>query len=314
MRSYNSLLFKLFVGLTMATHTFAWGHRPTNADPSQEFRVHFDLYKGYLIVVKGSTGPLKNLNFLLDTGATPTILDPRITRKLHLDGTPVSIAVMGGRAQGNQAIVPNLEIGPIQRSELRVVTADLSTLQEELPIRVDGVVGLDVLGESPFEIDYSAREIHFGPHPLLAVSLPMRLVFGLATIEAEIDHTPVRLMLDTGAAAFYLFDARTPRSHSDSLASASRRKPGKMGDLTEEEVSLHNFKLGGAMFGVTSAILINHRKEAGLDYDGLIGPPALGINLISFNLKDGVLSFSSQSLIEKQQVVDLAFRPKQPQG
>jgi hypothetical protein len=314
MRGYNSLLFNLFVGLTMATHAFAWEHRLTNEDPRQESWVHFDLYKGYLIVVKGSTGPLKNLNFLVDTGATPTILDPRITRGLHLDGNPVSIAVVGGRALGNEAIVPDLEVGPIQRTQLRVVTADLSILQEELPVRIDGIVGLDVLGASPFEIDYSAHEIHFGAQPSLAISLPLHLVFGLPTIEAEIDHAPVRLLLDTGAASFYLFDARTPRSRFEEYARASRRTPGKMGDLNEKEVSLHNFRLGGAKFGLTPAILINQRKETGLEYDGLISPPALGINLISFNLKEGVVSFSSQSLIEKPRSEAIAFWPRQPQS
>lgn len=315
MRTSNRLLlFNLFVWLTMATHAFAWGHRPTNTDPGKEARVHFDLYKGYLIVVKGSTGPLKNLNFLLDTGATPTILDPRITRKLHLVGMPINIAVVGGISQGNKAIVPDLELGPIHRSDLRVVTANLSILQEELPVRIDGVVGLDVLGESPFEIDYGAHEIRFGPHAPLTVSLPLSFVSGLATVEGEIDHTPVRLMLDTGASSFYLFDARKPRSHSDSSARTSRRTPGEMGDLMQKEVPLRNFRLGGTRFGLTSATLLNHPQEAGLDCDGLISPPALGITVIAFDLKEGVLSFSSQNAGKKQRIGAIAFEAKSPQG
>ena len=37
--------------------------------------VPFKLYRGYVIVVRGSIGNLKNLNFLIDTGAVPSVLD-----------------------------------------------------------------------------------------------------------------------------------------------------------------------------------------------------------------------------------------------
>ena len=48
--------------------------------------VPFKLYRGYVIVVRGSIGGLKNLNFLVDTGAVPSVVDARIARKLHLRG------------------------------------------------------------------------------------------------------------------------------------------------------------------------------------------------------------------------------------
>src|SRR4051794_30344685 len=44
------------------------------------------LYRGYTIVARGSIGNLKNLNFLIDTGAVPSILDRRIAKKLRLTG------------------------------------------------------------------------------------------------------------------------------------------------------------------------------------------------------------------------------------
>ena len=49
--------------------------------------VPFKLCRGYAIVVRGSVGNLKNLNFLVDTGAVPSVLDERIAQKLHLTGS-----------------------------------------------------------------------------------------------------------------------------------------------------------------------------------------------------------------------------------
>ena len=128
--------------------------------------VHFDLYRDYLIVVRGSAGPLKGLNFLLDTGASP-VIDRPVAGKLQLTEQPGSMAVLGGSVQAGQATVPSLEVGPVRRENLNVVVEDLSFFQKVFPVRIDAVVGLDVLGPSSFEIDYAAHSIRFGAMPAL---------------------------------------------------------------------------------------------------------------------------------------------------
>ena len=40
-------------------------------------RVPFVLYRGYTIVVHGSIGRIMRLNFIVDTGAVPSIVDRR---------------------------------------------------------------------------------------------------------------------------------------------------------------------------------------------------------------------------------------------
>lgn len=166
----------------------------SQTSPQNELRqalgdtVKFDLYGGTLIVVKGSSGRLKGLNFLIDTGASPTVLDPRLAKKLRLQKTTASIAVLGGRVQAEKAIVPDLELGPARRDRLFVSIKDLSFLEQALSIRIDAEVGLDVLGQSPFVIDYSAHEIRFvrpTPPPTPSNS-------GGPTI-AQADHAPTSL-------------------------------------------------------------------------------------------------------------------------
>src|SRR6202012_2174235 len=92
--------------------------------------VHFDLYRDYFIVARGTAGPLKGLNFLLDTGASPTVLDRRVAEKLQIDQAPASMAVLGGSVQATQATVPSLELGPVRRDGLGVVVEDLSFFQK----------------------------------------------------------------------------------------------------------------------------------------------------------------------------------------
>src|SRR5579864_4647596 len=54
------------------------------AGQSQRRDIPFKLHHGYLIVVKGSIGKLRNLSFVVDTGSYRSILDERIAHKLHL--------------------------------------------------------------------------------------------------------------------------------------------------------------------------------------------------------------------------------------
>jgi hypothetical protein len=156
------LLRDVLVGLVLLAHlAFASDipqreSTPGLGEPAESVR--FQLYQGYLIVVHGSIGAVKNLNIFLDTGATPALLDSRVARKLNLRGEEsVSIVRLDRRTRAEETTVPSLEIGPLKCSNLRVVTADLSFYEKVLPVRIDAIVGLDVLGQRPFVIDYPAR-------------------------------------------------------------------------------------------------------------------------------------------------------------
>src|ERR1700761_7095445 len=81
--------------------------------------LHFDLYRGYLIVARGSGGSGPDLDFLVDTGGNPTVLDRRVAQKLLLPEEPGVLAGINGRVQAGLTTVPSLQIGPIKRDNFR---------------------------------------------------------------------------------------------------------------------------------------------------------------------------------------------------
>jgi predicted aspartyl protease len=308
MRSRPYYLFLILIGLAAATQPPARGFEkpglsPTiseaSATPSRpspmpkdtaNATVRFNLYQGYLIVVRGSAGPLKNLNFFLDTGTSPSILDSRVARKLNLEEeTATNIVILGGRAQGRVATLPSLELGPVERSDLHVTTADLSFLDKRIPYRIDGIIGLDVLGQSAFEIDYAARVIHFGPPPPLQALVPLQLEGGLATIAAEINDVPVHLILDTGASSMILFDKAPGSGVRVDAELRSNKSPG---EFASKSVLLHTLRLGKEEFRVEPALVVHNPKQTQLDFDGLMSPAALRITRMSIDLGRGELGFS----------------------
>jgi predicted aspartyl protease len=252
--------------------------------------VPFDLYQGYFMVVHGSIGPFKNLNFFLDTGTAPSVLDSRVARKLDLREKSTSIAVLGGRTQGGEANLSSIELGPVKRSNLRIVTTDLSFFQKLFPVRIDAIIGMDVLGESPFVIDYSARVIRFGPVPPLPFSVPFRLYEGMAVFDVEIDHAPVRLLFDTGASSIILFNRVT--SQSRGAKDPAIVAPQRIGNFESKQVWLRTLRLGPEEFRQKQALMTGNPISSQLDYDGLMSPAALGISRVSVDLKEGVLAFS----------------------
>jgi predicted aspartyl protease len=286
MRGHAICWFSLLTVLFMA------GEPPARGYGNRSDTVHFDLYRDYLIVVRGSAGPLKGLNFLLDTGASPAVIDRRVAEKLQLTEQPGSMAVLGGSVQAGQATVPSLEVGPVRRDNLNVVVEDLSFFQKAFPVRIDAVVGLDVLGPSAFEIDYAAHAIRFGAVPALKNSLPLRLQGGLPVIDAELNHLSVHLLLDTGASALILFGPSIPRPASPMRVSEVRPTPGTIGEFERKQVWLDSLKLGEAEFGKEPAFLVQGTGGGPQNFDGLISPAMLGISKLSIDLERGVFAFS----------------------
>ncbi len=202
---------------------------------------------------------------------------------------PAGIVIMSGRERAEDAILPSLEFGPVRRSNLQIVTADLSSLQGLPPVRIDAIIGLDVLGPVPFVIDYSARVIRFGPPPALSVSVPLRIDGGLAVFDAEIDHKPVHLLLDTGASSLVLFKTD---AHAGRGAGAAGRGPGSAGDFENKQVWLRSLRVGPEEFRQRPALVARNPKPSQIDFDGLMSPAALGFSRVSVDLEGGVLAFS----------------------
>jgi hypothetical protein len=263
-----------------------------NAYPNRpaKTKVSFELYRDYLIVVHGSAGPLKGLNFLVDTGATPSILGPQLAKRLHLNAAPVEIPVLNGNVQGGMAILSSLQLGPIHKENLRVLIEDLSFIQRWLPFQIDGIVGLDVLGKSAFVIDYAAHEIRFGPTPPMPMSVPLQMTGGLPIVDAIVNSTSIHLLFDTGAPSLVLFE----HIPGPGLQAASAQSPGSIGSFDPKLVRQIRLKLGETEFGSKPAVIVRNQRDAGHDFDGLMSPAALGITRVAVDPGDGTLSFTRE--------------------
>jgi hypothetical protein len=284
-------LISLLFCISIAVLPTAQAKERPGQGPSIKGTVRFDLYRGYMMVAKGSIGPLKGLHFLLDTGTSTTLLDLRIARELDLEGVPetINMIFVDGQVQATHTWAPSIELGPMRQFHRPVLVQDLSVFSAALPVRIDAVIGLDVLGKSPFEVDYRYRKIHFGDLPHLPISIPMSLEQGLAMVDVEVNHAAAHLVLDTGTPSLMIFASRIPEAIAGLKATGFHRDANLRGSLEHREVHLPSIQLGQAELFRKQAILVESRDEGGRDFDGMLSPVALGIDAFAVDLDRGAL-------------------------
>ena len=95
-------------------------------------RLPIRVYRGYLVVVEGSIGNIQKLNFLVDTGAYPSVVDQKIAHNLGLAEQPGRVNLSNKSVPTRLVVLPSLLLGPVRVESLPVLTEDLSFFQKAL--------------------------------------------------------------------------------------------------------------------------------------------------------------------------------------
>lgn len=228
---------------------------------------------GGLAVVEARIGTL-DVEMLVDTGSTGTVIDPLLARALALPPVDrVLLTTPTGTRALPRAILPDVEIDGRLVRGLRAIVADLPGLAETgRPLR--GILGLDALSGFEVALDFGRREL------ALDTGCPTRSPHGAARVSFEFeDHDgvvletrarpgerPLRLLLDSGASGLVLYGA---------AASAADRRPGEAGTawkVTAAQATrtapggrVARLEVGGLRFEDVPAALLDGGSARGVD-------------------------------------------------
>jgi Aspartyl protease len=155
----------------------------------------FQTYRDYLVVVQGSLGGKLRRKLIIDTGTDPSVLDTRAAQELHMAGAVGKLAVHDQVVDAQQAVLPSVQIGTLRAESLSVLIRDLGFLQKDLGIRIDAVIGLDVLSLSNFSINYTTKRIVFGVTPVSRSSVPFQSAPPWLIVRMEVDGVSIDLLL-----------------------------------------------------------------------------------------------------------------------
>jgi hypothetical protein len=234
------------------------------------------------------------LNFLLDTGSQSSSIDPSTATDLKL--TPHGTK----RIQKNfrNLVVDVTEVGPVRilntdfpRVELSEV--NLAPLSKALGTPVDGVLGLDVLQDISFQLNYSKQTLVIGPLAklgTLGTAVTLRRSTGQFLVNTDLISVPTELVLDTGTNSTNLSSATwnlltkkwTPRLVVEGIQRA--------GNPTSPAIlaCLPSIRLGGVTL-TNQAVRAQTRSDAGAfssnNFGGILGSDILRQFEVTFDLK-----------------------------
>lgn len=250
--------------------------------------IPFRLVCDFAIIARGSIGAANDLNFLLDTGAVPSVISARLASRMEVRGESGPFRLLNEDLQAQSVTVSDVCLGTICSSRFPMVVVDLTRFENLLRVRIDAVIGLDLLAGEDIRIDYRARKIVLGlsgrtEHEVSAeISSAAGAPYWLVPI--EFGGQRFRMLLDTGANQLGLLTGvgrKMVMSGSGTVKSAWRSGEPQ------------HFTMGDAFFRQTSFIL---EEPAGAmqGIDGILGPRALGISRIELDWKHHTLRWGEK--------------------
>jgi predicted aspartyl protease len=258
--------------------------------------VPFKLAQGFGIVVRGGIGPLNNLNFLVDTGAVPSVLSERVASRIGVTGVPGSLALLHKDIEALYVTVDDVHFGSICAVGLPMVVVDLARFERLLGTRIDAIIGLDMLARQSFSIDFKHGKITPGLSGLARHVVPVEICNAAGApywvVPITLAGHSFRVLLDTGANDLALFAGQTPKSVLD-LRGGGSVAARTTGEATRPLQPLLLI-LGDMSLKKQLAVVLDAPPGALQQIDGVLGPTALGITRIEFDLEHKCLRWDAE--------------------
>lgn len=262
----------------------------TSAESAPLSELTFQLSSGYLIQVDGRIGTQSNLKFILDTGATITIVDQKIADKLKLDGRPAQSFNFDRKLKWESATLPDLQFGAVHATNIAVFVGHLAKYSE-FAKNADAVIGMDLLKFRNFSIDFDTHKITFRPSMQKALVVAGDPRLQCPILEVQVQGHPVRLIVDTGLAGIIFYEERL-RTRVPGLRIAGHLADATMGGRVQaKQGTIPDVLFGKTNRDVSVLLVSSPSPEILPGIDGIIGITALKAHRINFDFAGRSLSW-----------------------
>lgn len=263
-------------------------------DSLAEFASHSELplrlASGYLIQVEGRIGTRTNLKFILDTGASITIVDQKIADQLKLDRHPSQSFDFDRVLNWDAATLPELQFGPVHATNIAVFIGHLADYSE-FAKNADGIIGMDLLKFTNFTIDFDTRKITFHPATQKVSVVPGDPLLQCPVLELQVQGHSVRLILDTGLSGIILYEERL-RKQVPGFRTAGHVADVTMGGRVQaKQATIPDVLVGKTNRDVTALLVASPAPEMLPQIDGIIGIGALKAHHINFDFSARTVSW-----------------------
>jgi predicted aspartyl protease len=262
--------------------------RPSESVPGSA--LPFRLSSGYLIQVEGRIGGQAHLKFILDTGASITIVGQRIAQKLKLDAHPAQSFNFDRNLQWETATLPEVQFGPIRAANVAVLVGDLARYSE-FASKADAIIGMDLLKLSDVTIDFGIGKLIFDltePRTYSAGGDPMAQCL---IVELLVQDRPVRLIVDTGLQGMVLYEERLRKSVPELRTAGSIKNATMGGRMQVKQATLPDVIVGNRNRQVPVVFLPSPAAGTLPGIDGIVGIAALQAHRVHLDFSRRTLTW-----------------------
>ncbi len=221
-----------------------------------ESGIHFRLVHNTLIVVSLLSDQKESIDFVFDTGADTTVVDPSILpRLLFVPSGRIQQTTLSGVQFVPRGLVRSLSVGSMRVDDVPVLVQDLTELHKLDP-QIEGIAGQNFIAHFNYLIDYrhrllcieqdhEIRDAIDGDH--VSIEAAENRMFVVADGHA-FGRAKLNLLLDSGADSVILLPVasqalRIPEQETVLESTSSGRvglKSGLIYDLTVGSMRLRN--------------------------------------------------------------------------
>jgi hypothetical protein len=275
-QALSSLLFLGFIPLFFFLQL--------NADP---IAIPFRSYD-HLIVVKGSINGIPDLNFIIDTGASNTMINRHLSKRLRLKTSTVDVVSWGERIQVRCGKLEEIRIGETTFTDIETRVGDLEISRD---VRVDALIGLDLLKRTGVLIDYEHRVISFESHRDFEQQAVFYPNLPYLPIRLKIQDKLFTLILDTGSPFMILFEEEVMKK-IDVTLTAEREQIGHVGgNVKLRKVLIKETSLAETALETITAFLMDVSSSLYGGADGIFSPASLKLKRLQINFETKRISW-----------------------
>jgi hypothetical protein len=248
----------------------------------------------------------KDYEFWLDTGSSMTVLSSTVASEAGIplvSADTLRIRTFGGTAPVEAAIVRRLEIGPIAFTNTPAIVMDAALMRLKSTsegvtgrgVRVDGIIGWDIIRQFDVVLDYQTGTIIFQkPEHLGIIGTEFQNLTWAGKPLVQVRAKPggtFQFTLDTGAQVTLLNGSILDKLGIVATTYGGRVFGiGKTGGQTKKVVSNLTLTAGGSSLHLESILVYGPSYSGLINCDGILGSDVAQFGKIRIDATNGLFS------------------------
>lgn len=241
-------------------------------------------YIGNLIVINARVNNGQEAKFIVDTGASQTVLDKSTAQALGpLTTNTFNVTALAKAVPLSYTKLDKLQIGDLSIENISTLVTDLSSFSSSIGQRPGGLIGANVLSRFLVTFDFQDKKLVLEDPKNVAVPdrafvIPTSPVFAATglVVSGQLDDKPINFLVDTGAAFNNLPFSLAQQFNAGSVLTVGQLNgldglKTRIGSIKLRELQLGNFKVPNPVF------VVRPDKGSSTSPSGLSTASAMGL-------------------------------------